>query len=637
MDCKRRLTLYRLVVILAFVVLAAQLWRLQIVRGEQYRLMADRNRFRLVPFDAPRGVIYDRHGRILVRNVPSFSVTIVPAYLPEDEEEEKAVFARLSALLGIPATSATASPVGGIAPRKGIKEMVEEARKVAPYSPVTIKTNVDRQTVFIIEEEHLDLPGVLIEVDPIRQYPTGALTSHIIGYVGPIPRERAEDYRKRGYDLNDKVGLTGVELAFEEELRGEKGCKYIEVDAAGREVRQVGDPHPPQPGHNLVLTLDLDLQQFMAEALRRGMEAAGSESGVAIAMNPKTGEVLGMVSLPSYDNNLFSGGISAEDYARLSSDPNHPLVNHAISGQYPPGSTIKPVHAAAALEEGVVDRDTTLTCQGIMWLPNKYFPEDPALAQPFYCWIHKYGRGHGRLNIVEGIAHSCDIFFYQLAGGFEDFEGLGLERLAHYARLFGLGERTGIGLPGESVGLVPSKQWKWLNYHENWATGDTYNVAIGQGFILVTPLQMLNATVAIANGGTLYRPQIVYQLTDADGHVVKSFAPEVIREVPVSEENLAIVREGMRAAVEWGTARGADLEGVTVAGKTGTAEYPGPLDEEGNLPTHAWFTAFAPVEDPEIALVVFVAGGGEGTRTAVPIAAEILRYYFGLPEPEPTP
>jgi len=631
------LTLYRLVVILAFVVLAAQLWRLQIVRGEQYRLMADRNRFRLVPFDAPRGVIYDRHGRILVRNVPSFSVTIVPAYLPEDEEEEMAVFARLSALLGIPATSATASPVGGIAPRKGIKEMVEEARKVAPYSPVTIKTNVDRQTVFIIEEEHLDLPGVLIEVDPIRQYPTGALTSHIIGYVGPIPRERAEDYRKRGYDLNDKVGLTGVELAFEEELRGEKGCKYIEVDAAGREVRQVGDPHPPQPGHNLVLTLDLDLQQFMAEALRRGMEAAGSESGVAIAMNPKTGEVLGMVSLPSYDNNLFSGGISAEDYARLSSDPNHPLVNHAISGQYPPGSTIKPVHAAAALEEGVVDRDTTLTCQGIMWLPNKYFPEDPALAQPFYCWIHKYGRGHGRLNIVEGIAHSCDIFFYQLAGGFEDFEGLGLERLAHYARLFGLGERTGIGLPGESVGLVPSKQWKWLNYHENWATGDTYNVAIGQGFILVTPLQMLNATVAIANGGTLYRPQIVYQLTDADGHVVKSFAPEVIREVPVSEENLAIVREGMRAAVEWGTARGADLEGVTVAGKTGTAEYPGPLDEEGNLPTHAWFTAFAPVEDPEIALVVFVAGGGEGTRTAVPIAAEILRYYFGLPEPEPTP
>ena len=637
MDCKRRLILYRLVVILAFVVLAGQLWRLQIVKGEQYRLMADRNRFRLVPLDAPRGVIYDRHGRILVRNVPSFSVTIVPAYLPQDEEEEMAVFARLSALLGIPASSATASPVGGIAPRKGIKEMVEEARKVAPYAPVTIKTNVDRETVFVIEEEHLDLPGVLIEVDPIRQYPTGALTSHIIGYVGPIPRERAEDYRKRGYDLNDKVGLTGVELAFEEELRGEKGCKYIEVDAAGREVRQVGDPHPPQPGHNLILTLDLDLQQFMAEALRRGMEAAGSKSGVAIAMNPKTGEVLGLVSLPSYDNNLFSGGISAEDYARLSSDPNHPLVNHAISGQYPPGSTIKPVHAAAALEEGVVDRDTTLTCQGIMWLPNKYFPDDPELAQPFYCWVHKYGRGHGPLNVVEGIAHSCDIFFYQLAGGFEDFEGLGLERLAHYARLFGLGEKTGIGLPGESVGLVPSKQWKWLNYHENWATGDTYNVAIGQGFILVTPLQMLNATVAIANGGTLYRPQIVYQVTDADGHVVKSFAPEVIREVPVSEENLAIVREGMRAAVEWGTARGAALEGVTVAGKTGTAEYPGPRDEEGNLPTHAWFVAFAPVEDPQIALLVFVAGGGEGTRTAVPIAAEILRYYFGLPEPEPTP
>jgi len=313
------------------------------------------------------------------------------------------------------------------------------------------------------------------------------------------------------------------------------------------------------------------------------------------------------------------------------------LVNHAISGQYPPGSVFKIVPAAAALEEGVVNRRTALTCQGTLWLPNKYFPDDPELAQQFYCWIHKYDRGHGPLNIIQAIAHSCDIFFYQIAGGLEEFQGLGLERLSEYARSFGLGQPTGIDLTGEATGLVPTKKWKRLNYAEGWATGDTYNVAIGQGFILVTPLQLLNATSAAANGGTLYRPQIVYQVTDADGQVIRPFAPEVLGQIPVSEENLALVCEGLRAAVEWGTGWGANLEGIEVAGKTGTAEYPGPRDEEGHLPTHAWFTAFAPAEEPEIALLVFVAGGGDGAATAVPIAVDILRYYFDMPEPQPTP
>lgn len=636
-DLKRRLWAFRGIVILVFLIFAFQMWRLQIVEGERYQLMADRNRFRLVPTEAARGVIYDRYGRILVRNIPSFVVTIIPAYLPEDEQEEMAVFSRLSALLGIPASTAAAS-AGPFSPRRGLKEMVDEARDTAPYRPLTIKTNVDRDTVFVIEEEHLDLPGVLIEIDPIRQYPSGDLISHIIGYMGHIPGEQAETYAERGYDPNnDKVGLTGVELTFDEELRGSKGYKYIEVDVAGREIRAVGDPQPPLLGHNLILTIDLDLQEFTEDALRQGLEKAESECGVAIAMNPQTGEILSLVSLPSYDNNLFAGGISQEDWARLKEDPRKLLVNHAVSGQYPPGSAFKIVPAAAALEEGIVNRRTTLVCQGSLWLPNRYFPDDPELAQQFYCWIHKYGRGHGPLNIVQAIAQSCDIFFYQVAGGFKEFEGLGLERLSEYAHFFGLGQPTAIDLPGEAPGLVPTKKWKRLNYAEGWTTGDTYNVAIGQGFILVTPLQLLNATTAVANGGTLYRPQIVYQVTDAEGQVIRPFAPEVIGQVPVSEENLATVREGMRMVVEWGTARRAKLEGVEVAGKTGTSEYPGPLDEEGHLPTHAWFTAFAPAEEPEIALVIFVAGGGEGTTTAVPIAVEILRYYFGLPEPQPTP
>jgi len=635
-NIKRRLWAFRGIVILVFLVFAFQLWRLQIVEGERYQMLADRNRFRLVPIEAARGVIYDRHGRILVQNIPSFSVTIIPAYLPEDEGGEMAILSRLSALLGIPATTATAS-ADPFSPRRGLKEIVDEARDTAPYRPLTLKTNVDRDTVFIIEEEHLNLPGVLVELDSVRQYPSGELTSHIVGYMGPIPAEQAEAYTSQGYDHNDKVGLTGVERTFEEELRGSKGYRYSEVDVAGREVRAVGDPQPPLPGHNLILTMDLDLQQFTEDALRRGMEQVGSESGVAIVMNPQTGEILSFVSLPSYDNNLFASGISQGDWTRLQEDPRKPLVNHAISGQYPPGSVFKIVPAAAALEEGVINRRTTLTCQGALWLPNKYFPDDPELAQQFVCWINKYGRGHGPLNVVQAIAHSCDIFFYQVGGGYKEFQGLGLERLNEYAHAFGLGQPTGIALPGEAAGLVPTQRWKRLNYAESWTTGDTYNVAIGQGFILTTPLQLLNATAAVANGGTLYRPQLVYQVTDADGQVIRPFTPEVLGQVSVSEENLTIVREGMRAAVEWGTAPRAKLAEVTVAGKTGTAEYPGPRNEKGHLPTHAWFTAFAPVDDPEIALVVFVAGGGEGSATAVPVAAEILRYYFGLPAPQPAP
>lgn len=337
--------------------------------------------------------------------------------------------------------------------------------------------------------------------------------------------------------------------------------------------------------------------------------------------------MLALVTLPSYDDNLFARGISAEDYKRLIEDPEHPLVNHAIGGQYPPGSTIKPLLAAAALEEGVISPHTRLTCQGTLWLPNKYFPDDPELAQPFYCWLKS---GHGSLNVVQALAYSCDIFFYKLGGGFKDFEGLGLERLTEYAERFGLGQPTGIDLTGETKGLVPTAKWKRINYGENWTTGDTYNISIGQGFILVTPLQLVNATAAIANRGTLYRPQIVYEVRTADGRLVRSFQPEVIRQVGISPQNLEIVRQGLRGAVAWGTARRADLPGVAVAGKTGTAQFLGPRDKKGNLPTHAWFTAFAPYENPEVALVVFVAGGGEGSSTAVPIAAQILRYYFGL-------
>ncbi|MBC7225509.1 MAG: penicillin-binding protein 2, partial [Anaerolineae bacterium] len=290
----------------------------------------------------------------------------------------------------------------------------------------------------------------------------------------------------------------------------------------------------------------------------------------------------------------------------------------------------KIVPASAALQEGTVTPSTLLTCEGVMWVPHRYFPDDRSMDQSFYCWIHKSGIGHGPIALRDAIAVSCDIYFYKLAGGYEDYQGLGLEALREYALLFGLGEPTGIDLPGELPGLVPDARWKRLHWAENWVTGDTYNMAIGQGFLLTTPLQMCNATAAVANGGTLYRPRIALRVTDGDGRTIQEFPPEVIRHIPVDPENLELVREGMLAAVEWGTAKGAYLPEVAVAGKTGTAEFPGPRDAKGNLPTHAWFTAFAPYEDPEIALVVFLYGGGEGSKTAVPVATEILRHYFGL-------
>ena len=625
-----RILALQLLVLVAFGVLLGRLWRLQIQHSEGYQFQADVNRFRLVSVDAPRGVIYDRDGRLLVRNVPTYCVSVVPGALPEEEASRQAVLTRLSELLQVPLSSKTAS-AGAIPARPGIEEILEQDT-ISPYAPVAIKEGVDKQLAFLIEEEHQYLPGVVVEVEARRQYPTGILTSNVVGYVGTLPAELADDYlgnADEDYDIRDDIGLMGVEASFEAELRGRKGTKHVEVDAFEREVNVLAI-NPPEPGNSLVLTLDVDLQQAAEAALREGMRRVNSTAGVVIAIDPRNGAILAMVSLPSYDNNLFARGISAQEYEQLGQDPEHPLVNHAISGQYPPGSTFKIIPAAAALEEGVLNINTHVTCRGEMLLPNKFFPNDLDKAQTFVCW-NKWG--HGSLNVIEGIAQSCDIFFYHVGGGFEDFRGLGIDVMDEYARAFGLGEPTGIALPGESPGLVPDDRWKRVNYGESWVTGDTYNAVIGQGFVLVTPLQLLNATAAVANGGTLYRPQLVSQLLDSEGNVVREIAPEVIREIPVSVVNIELVRQGMRAAVTRGTAHRINLTEIEVAGKTGTAEYPGPRDEEGILPTHAWFTTFAPYEEPEIAMVVFVSGGHEGAKVAVPIAARIMRAYFGFEQP----
>jgi penicillin-binding protein 2 len=645
-----RIVLLQVAVLVVFVAFGLRLWRLQAVAGAQYSEMARRNRTRLITTDAPRGVMYDRTGELLVRNVPRFNVLLIPAYLPDEQDAQETILERLHELLELPLTSDLAPPpfppYQGSA-RWGLRDQVERGSLYAPYEPILLKVDVPRETAFIIEQEHLDLPGVLIEVSPYREYLTGPLTAHLLGYMGPIPAGAEDRYgREQGYNPDDAIGLSGLEYSYEDELRGRKGRETIEVDVAGRKVRTVGQPVSPVSGLNLMLTLDLDLQDFVQEVLEDAMRQAASESAVAIVTRVNTGEVLAMVSLPAFDNNLFARGISTKDFVRLNADPAHPLFNHAIAGMYPPGSTFKLVPASAALEEEIVTRWTRLTCpsdSGILLLPNKYYPDNPALAQPFYCWTHKWGFGHGNIDFISAVANSCDIYFYMIGGGLLDrFEGLGLERLSSYAEAFGYGNPTGIDLPAEAPGLIPSEKWKRVNYGERWTTGDTYNMTIGQGSVLATPLQVVHATMAVANGGTVYEPRLAYQFYDAENNLVRDFEPTISRKLPVSEENLKLVREGMRAVVLRGTAEWMQIgrwpdtgQVLEVAAKTGTAEfcakYPDCLAEDGTIATaHAWFTAFAPYDAPEIAVVVFVYGGGEGAVTAMPVAAEILNYYFQL-------
>ncbi len=630
-DLRLRFLAVRAVIMVTFLFLGARLWELQIVRRQEFQERADNQRFRFEAIDAPRGVFYDREGRLLVQNVPKYTVFVTFSRLPEESEARASVLERISSLLDIPISQAplhsaslgSAGNASAPSLARDLEGLLSKAEE-SPYEPYPLATNVDRQLAFVVIEELPQLPGITVQIEPTRDYVDGSLFSHILGYMWRMPAEEVEHYTSlpnSDYTSNDYVGYSGLERALEAELHGHRGRKHVEVDAFGREVSVLAI-EPPQAGNSIVLTLDRDLQSWTEQYLRQGIAAAKGKSGVAIVMAPQTGEVLSMVSLPSYDNNLFAQS-KIESFASLSQDPSLPMFNRAIAGQYPPGSIFKIIPASAGLQDGAIDRNTTFRCEGTLTLESYG-------QWLFYCWTHQHGFGHGNLDVVGALAQSCDVFFYEMTGGYQDFPGLGLDGLTHYARMYGLGEPTGIELPGEASGLVPSARWKRLNINEIWTTGDTYNASIGQGYVLATPLQMLNATCALANGGTLYQPQIVSEIVDADGRVIRPFSPKVIRQLDISPEVLATVREGLRLAVTDGTAPLANLPEIAVAGKTGSAEF-GIRDENGDLPTHAWFTAYAPADDPEVAVIVFIEGGGEGSSAAAPIAAQILRYYFGLP------
>ncbi len=664
-ESTTRLLLLRMITILIFAALAGQLAILQFVRGADYQETATYNRVRVVRSESARGVIYDRDGRMLARNTARFGIALVPASLPDDpdyqvsQQKRLALYEELLQIIAearadvqqennatetepAPANSpliagASNPPPPEVLTIEEIDSLVAQREAGSAFQPVLVAKNLTREVALRVEEQRYRLPGVELQLDAMRDYPSGSDFSHVLGYMGPIPQETQEIYEEKGYGAGAWVGWAGLESTFEDVLRGVPGVRVIEVDVNGREKALIGEERIAQPGQNLILSLDEELQKAMIEALQKRIKPDRSNSAVAVAIDPRNGFVRGMVSLPSYDNNIFADGITPDEYQSISEAPGNPLINHAISGIYPPGSTFKMVPAAAGLQEKVITASTLLNAPGIIYLPNRNFPDNPLLAQPFVCWIYKLGGFHADINVVQALGESCDIFFYKLGGGWyaTEFDGLGVETLAAYATEFGFGEPTGIDLPAEHGGLIPDPKWKRIAKGERWVTGDTYNMSIGQGDVLSTPLQVAQMTAVVANDGYLYRPQLIEAITDSESRLVQRMQPDLIREIPVDSNHLATVREGMWMAVNWehGTAKDVALPNVTVAGKTGTAEFFDPdipRDGGGNLPTHAWFTAYAPYEDPEIVVTVFVFNGGEGSEMAAPITQDILRSYFDI-------
>lgn len=611
-----RLVLFAAVLGAAFLYLVFNLYQLQVAQGQHFSALAEGNRVRQETVVPPRGIIFDRHGKQLVVNQATFAVTVVPFDLPRAPATRTQELDQLNRLIGI-------------APAEVERQVA--LNHSAPFQRITLKKNLDQATYQALQENIPQMPGVQVKTDTTRHYLDGAALSHILGYVGKVDPQEYKDNKGNGYLLDDQIGKTGLEYADEAYLRGKDGQQVIETDAQGRLVRTISSAQPT-PGNNVYLSLDLDLQKYTVQQLQAQMDAqhkalGGSRAlaGSAIVENPQTGEIYAMASLPDYNLNQFANGITSAQYTTLTNDPRLPLLDRSIQGQYPPGSTFKPVTGAAALQAGIASKSSTIFCPGFLQRGNTRFG----------CWK---GSGHGSLNIVQAIAQSCDVFFYTVA------DQMGDQILSKFAKDFGVGRKTGIELGGEARGIAPSSDWKkkyfeqafqetgdpaWIDSY--WYEGNTITYGIGQSYLLVTPLQDLQWTSTIANGGNYMKPQLSNRVIDQAGAIVKPFSPVVDHRVAVAPEALAVLREGLRAGASTGGTSGfvfvnhKDIP--QPSGKTGTAEY-GLPDAKGNLPLHSWFVTYAPADTPEIAVIVFIEGGGEGHEGALPAAANIMSYYF---------
>ncbi len=577
---------FKIFLILITIVLGVVFLRslqLQIIEGKHWQELADKNRIRSYPIPALRGIIYDKNGIPLAINSPKIDVVFTPSELTKRQNYEETI-KRLSSEFQIS--------------EEELKNKAEKHKMIA--YPIILKENIDPEKAIILQSEIKDLPEINIVKNTFRQYKNGAVFSHVLGYIGKISEEELRD---GNFFIDDFIGKTGIEKVYDEKLRGVKGKQLIEVDSIGK-IQKVLAEIEPKNGEDLVLSIDSELQEKIYNTLLAKINALSVSKAAAVAVNPQNGKILALVSLPSFDNNLFIGGISPEESYKVFNNPNQPLFNRAISGLYSPGSTIKPLIALAALEEKIIDPNRKINCQGALNLLDKFNKN--------VIWTYGDWKAHGPTDMVKAIAESCDVYFYTVGGGYGDISGLGPERIKKYLENFGFGKVSGIDLIGEKPGLLPDPKWMKETRNIDWSIGHTYNISIGQGDILASPLQIAMATAMIANGGKLLKPQII-----------QSQEPEIIRENFINPEFIKIVKTGMREAVISGSSRLlADLP-VAAAGKTGTAEA------GKNKNPHSWFTVFAPYENSEIVITILIENGGEGSSTAVPVAREILNWYFG--------
>lgn len=584
-----------LFILMIFVLLFLRLIYLQLIKGEEFRRLSETNCIRLKSIKSSRGLIYDRNMKLLVDNRPAFDLNIVL----EDARPLEETVQKLSSLIRVPF--------------EDLMENISKAGRSAFYKPITLEKDVSRDQLAIVEAHKFDLPGIQIDIEPTRHYIYPKTASHLLGYLGQINREELDSGKYPNVKAQDAIGRYGIEKSFEFFLQGRRGGRQVEVDVNGRVIKEL-ERVEPVSGNDLYLSLDLELQQT-AEKLLEGQQ------GSVVALDPTNGDVLVMASAPGFDQNDFIGGISTKKWRALMDDPGRPMNNKAIQAEYPPASTYKILTTLAALEEKVIDPHTTTFCPGFYRFGNRRYN----------CWS-KYG--HGDLSVVDALTQSCDVFYYQ-AG-----EKLGVDKLAQYARGCGLGQRTGVDLDHERSGLIPTAAWKKKRFKEPWQAGETLSISIGQGFNLVTPMQMAVFIAAVGNRGTLYKPRVVKSIMDTKGNVIKKIEPEIIGGLPAGEDTLDLVRKGLYQVVQGnrGTARGIRIKGVDISGKTGTAQVFSrkkgeKFDNESlgrELQDHAWFVCYAPSEDPKIAISVIIEHGEHGSSTAAPVAGALIRQYLGV-------
>jgi penicillin-binding protein 2 len=598
---RKRFALASVAAAIIFLLLLLRLWQLQIISDDHYRTLSERNRTRYIPITAQRGRIFDREGNLLADNRPAFDVAV----LRQEVDNPDILLQRLSGFLSVD--------------REELLKRWNSGKRLPQYRPIPLAMDVDRDTLEKILENGVDLPGVLMETRPVRSFPLGPLAPHLLGYLGEITDKDLSMPEFKGYRAGDVVGKAGLERKMEPVLCGIDGERRVEVDVKGKTMR-ILKTQDPQPGNNLTLTLQASLQHVAENAFN-------GQAGAAVVLDVHTGEILAMTSQPTFDPAQFARGLTTKEWHDLQNNPLNPLQNRAISGQYPPGSIFKIVTALAALKAGVATPSTSVLCEGSVTLGN----------HTFRCW--KRG-GHGTTNLHKALKESCDVWFYKVA------LDVGIDRIAAMARELGLGSALGLPMEMEKNGLIPDRAWKKKRYGSSWYRGETLNAAIGQGYILTTPLQLATMTAAVANGGTVFRPHIIKRIEDTFNDSVQNTEPEILHRNALPAPHLEAVRSGLEAVVNepGGTAWASRLEMLPYAGKTGTAQVVKLRDQkkdENLIPyrfrDHALFAAYAPAKNPQIAVAVVVEHGSHGSSAAAPIAKAIIAHYFGMDKPPVAP